>query len=88
MEYYQCFARKNSNKQAMLDVFMRDWYATSPYLHDVGIKSNVKCHCTILAALVVQACVPCSPSHLTPTQESQSHSLFGCKHHKYILNIK
>ena len=37
MEYYQCFARKNSNKQAMLDVFMRDWYATSPYLHDVGM---------------------------------------------------
>ena len=45
IEYYQCFARKNSNKQAMLDVFMRDWYATSPYLHDVGMPQKTV-HCS------------------------------------------
>lgn len=45
MEYYQCFARKNSNKQAMLDVFMRDWYATNPYLYDIGMPNKIV-HCS------------------------------------------
>ena len=45
MEYYQCFARKNSNKQAMLDVFMWDWYATNPYLYDLGMPNKIV-HCS------------------------------------------
>ena len=50
MEYFNFFARKTSNCDAIMDVYLRDWYATSPYLHDIGMpKKIVHCsHCKIL----------------------------------------
>ena len=41
LEYYNRFSRKSSNKLAMMDIFWRDWYATSPYLYELGTPAKV-----------------------------------------------
>ena len=54
MEYFNFFAKKTSNCDVIMDVYLRDWYATSPYLHDIGVpKKIVHCsHCKIFGHLV------------------------------------
>ena len=45
MEYFSCFARKRSNHEAIMDVYLRDWYATSPYLYHIGMPKKIV-HCS------------------------------------------